>query len=118
MYFNWGVVQNRYIFTYFFSRVAGRFYVSKTKKCIFGPLECQKPRSKPTLFSGTFKSRFSKLFQIWEVPFLGYLKMHFWRFEVSQKRHFPILKHFETKSFVIGAQKLKTGSRFMSFRLF
>ena len=27
---------------------------------------------------------------------------HFWRFEVPQKRHFPIWKGFETKSFVIG----------------
>ena len=33
---------------------------------------------------------------------------HFWRFEVPQKRHFPILKRFETKCFVIGVQKLRS----------
>ena len=33
---------------------------------------------------------------------------HFWRFEVPQKRPFPILKRFETKCFVIGVQKLRS----------
>ena len=43
---------------------------------------------------------------------------HFWRFEVPQKRHFPILKRFETKCLVIGVQKLRSGRHFVSFRLF
>jgi len=42
----------------------------------------------------------------------------FWRFTVPKKRHFPISECFETNNFVIKAQKLRTGRRFVSFGLF